>query len=122
MNSKAKGNQAEREIETLIRGLHSPAITAQRNRQGLQAALMGEGGFRTGEGNPDILLTIGGHEIHLESKRTERLRLNDAMKQAEHDANGRIPAVAHRGNRQPWRITLNLMDLLDLCDDLIDER
>lgn len=56
--------------------------------------------------------------IHIEVKRVERLNLKKAYEQAVHDskANGNndIPAVFHRQTRQPWMVTLSLVDFLEL--------
>lgn len=105
MNAKRKGNCGEREV---LRLLEERGVLCQRNQQGLLA------GFASGEGNPDLLIRIGGRELHGEIKRCERLRLNEAIRQAEHDACGRVPVVIHRASRQPWYMTLRLSDFLDL--------
>lgn len=105
LNSKRKGTAAENELAQLltIRG-----IPAQRNEQGIYAEYWG------GYGNPDILAIIAGKELHIECKRTEKLRLYDAIRQAERDCAGRIPIVAHRKNRDIWRVDLALADFLTL--------
>lgn len=41
-------------------------------------------------------------------RRTERLRMDTAMAQASAEAQDKLPILAHRGNRQPWRITMDL--------------
>lgn len=105
MNVKRKGTAAENELLHL---LHEYGIRAERNEQGLLADFIG------GFGNPDILAKIGGEELHVEVKRTERLQLNAAIKQAERDCAGRIPVIAHRRNRDCWRVTLTLNDFLTL--------
>ncbi len=46
--------------------------------------------------------------IHISVRRTERLRLDDAMKQAALEAQSRLPVLAHRSSRHPWRITMDL--------------
>ena len=98
MNSKAKGNKGELELAKL---LCSHGLNAQRNDQM----------YISGRENPDI--SIPG--IHCEVKRTEALRLYDAMFQAEHDANGRaIPVVMHRKNRHPWLVIMRLDDWITL--------
>lgn len=40
-------------------------------------------------------------------RRTERLRLDEAMSQAALEAQSRLPILAHRSSRQPWRITMD---------------
>lgn len=58
---------------------------------------------------------VGLPGIHIECKRVENLNLEKAMAQAEGDAReGEIPAVFHRKNRKPWRVTLNLADFMKL--------
>ena len=109
-NSKRKGDSAERE---LLEVLSSSGIPAERHQQGLLAD------FKGGHGNPDISATIAGHPLHIEVKRTERLRLHEAMEQAKRDAVGAMPVVAHRANRQPWLITLNLVDFLMVCKEAL---
>lgn len=102
-NGKRKGDAGERE---LLKVLTSSGIPAERHQQGLLAD------FKGGHGNPDISATIAGHPLHIEVKRTERLRLSEAMRQAKHDAVNAIPAVVHRANRQPWVISLELSEFL----------
>lgn len=55
--------------------------------------------------------------IHMEVKRVERLNVSEAMKQATRDAerfHDGAPAVFHRRSREPWLVTMNLEDWLDL--------
>ena len=88
--------------------LTSGGIPAERHQQGL---LSGCKGVR---GNPDISATIAGHPLHIEVKRTERLRLSEAMHQAKRDAVNAIPVVVHRANHQPWVISLELSEFLSI--------
>ena len=102
MNSKRKGNQAERE---LLRILQSYGLDAHRNDQT----------YIGGVDNPDIAVKIGPVSVHVECKRVERLSLAAALRQAHRDANGHaFPVVAHRRNREPWLITMELADLLQI--------
>lgn len=101
INSKRKGNAGENEIVHILTDAGFPAIRSNQRKPG------------GGMGNPDV--RVMGLPIHIEVKRTERLNLNAAMLQAERDSKGLIPCVVHRGNRQPWRVTLNLADFLNLC-------
>lgn len=51
--------------------------------------------------------------IHIECKRTEKLRLSEWMEQARHDSEkfgDGLPAVFHRKNREPWLVTMTLED------------
>ena len=102
MNSKRKGNQAERE---LLRLLHSYGLDAHRNNQT----------YIGGIDNPDISVKIGPVSVHVECKRVERLALASALRQARRDANGHaLPVVVHRRSREPWLVTLELDDLLQI--------
>ena len=100
MNSKKKGSAGERELCHILTGEGFPC---RRNDQ------WGVGGYN----NPDVAAE-GLERFHLEVKRTERLNLGAAMEQAEHDAAGRVPVVAHRRSRRPWLITMHLSDWLAL--------
>ena len=96
MNSKAKGSAGERE---LCMWLTAHGYPARRNEQR----------YIGGKGNADVVAE-GLERFHFEVKRVERLNVPAAMQQAERDADGRIPAVVHRRNREPWLITMHLED------------
>lgn len=99
MNSKAKGSAGERELCAVLTARGFPA---HRNDQR----------YIGGAGNPDISAQ-GLENYHFEVKRVERLNISEAMKQAMHDASGRVPIVAHRRSREPWLITMRLEDWLN---------
>ena len=100
MNSKKKGNKGELELLDIFRRHGYPA---HRNDQR----------FVGGVDRPDISLTMNGIRYHVEVKRTERLRLHEAMEQAVHDSNGHaVPVVVHRRNRDAWLITMRLDDFM----------
>lgn len=102
MNSKRKGNRAERE---LLHILQSWGVEAVRNDQQYVGGLH----------NPDISAKIGPVGVHVEVKRVERLSLPAALRQAKRDADGlALPVIAHRTNRQPWLVTVALDDLLEV--------
>ena len=102
MNSKRKGNRAERE---LLRLLQSYGLNAHRNNQQ----------YIGGIDNPDISVKIGPVSVHVECKRVERLAMAAALRQAHRDANGHaLPVVVHRRSREPWLITMELADLLEV--------
>ena len=102
MKSKRKGNQAERE---LLRLLQSYGLDACRNDQQ----------YIGGVDNPDISVKIGPVSVHVECKRVERLALAAALRQAHRDANGHaLPVVVHRRSHEPWLVTLELEDLLQI--------
>ena len=55
--------------------------------------------------------------VHVEVKRVERLNVPEAMKQAVRDAErfqDGVPTVFHRRNREPWLVTMRLLDWLEL--------
>lgn len=54
--------------------------------------------------------------LSVEVRRTQRLRLEEAMVAAEATAEGTIPLVAHRSDHHPWRITLSLSDFFRLYE------
>jgi len=94
MNSKRKGSAGERELAEILR---SHGYDSHRNNQR----------YVSGLENPDI--TLPG--VHVEVKRSEALRLYDALTQAVHDANGKaLPAVMHRKNHSPWVVIMRLDD------------
>jgi len=64
---------------------------------------------RMNPGEPDVMVDIP--DVHIECKRTERLRLYEALEQAIGDASGKVPVVAHRQNRRPWVVIVRLDDL-----------
>ena len=98
MNSKQKGSAAEYELTAILR---DKGYAAERNDQK----------YVSGFENPDVSLP----GVHIEVKRTEALRLYDALYQAVNDSNRRaMPIVAHRKNNAPWVIILRLNDFLTL--------
>ena len=104
MNVKRKGNAGEREFLAL---LAEHGIEAHRNEQR----------YIGGLDNPDISAVVGGIPFHVEVKRTERFRLYEAMEQARRDANGhRIPLVAHRQNRKPWVVVMDVSDFMRIME------
>jgi Holliday junction resolvase len=95
--SRNKGQRGERE---LARRLTAEGFPATRGVQ-----------YHGGADSPDVRCTsLPG--IHWEVKRTERLRLYEALAQARHDAGGKLPVVAHRANNAPWVAILSFTDLL----------
>lgn len=105
MNAKKKGSAGERELLHL---LEAHGIPAHRNDQR----------FVGGTDRPDVSATVSGIPLHVEVKRTERLRLSEAVAQAVRDANGHaLPVVVHRSNRQPWLATVRLEDVLQLLHE-----
>ena len=103
IDSKSKGKRGEREWSRVCRseGYADCRRTAQ---------FCGKTG--------DASDCVGLPGIHQEVKRTERLRLSEAMFQAIRDAaaagNGDLPIVAHRANDEPWFVTMTSADWFKL--------
>lgn len=96
--SQRKGADGERELAGVLREY---GYTIQRG-----------GSLSFGE-VPDLTGLPG---IHIEVKRVERLNVPAAMAQAARDAArfGGIPAVFHRRSREPWLVTMRLVDWIPL--------
>jgi len=94
-NSRQKGAVGERELAAELNRLFG--TTARRGQQ--YSGLEGE----------DV---VGLGNIHIESKRVEKLNIYDAVEQAVTDAKSiKIPAVFHRRNHKPWLVTVRLDDI-----------
>lgn len=101
MNVKRKGTGGENELAEILR---QAGIRAYRNDQI----------YKGGKGNPDVFAEIGEQKLHIEVKRVERLNVPEAANQAVNDAaEGYLPIVAHRRNREKWLITIPLMPLIE---------
>lgn len=90
--SKEKGKRGEREFAKLCR---EQGYEARRGQQ------------YNGISGEDV---VGLPGVHVEVKRTEALRIYDAMEQAQQDANGKIPIVAHRKNGREWLVIMRADD------------
>lgn len=98
MNSKRKGAEGERELSRVLRGF------GYKCRRGQQ--------YCGANGDADV---IGLPGIHIECKRTEKLKLYDAIDQAKRDAkNDEIPVVMHRKNNCEWVAILPLEKFLEI--------
>ncbi len=95
-----KGARGERELAAWLTESGYPA---RRGRQ-----------FSGSPESPDVVCS--GVPFHFECKRTERIRLYDAMAQAITDAGDKVPVVAHRRNRGEWLAVLRLDDLISLAE------
>ena len=94
--SRDKGASGERELAHELSRLFG--IEARRGCQ-----------FHGGPGSPDVTADIP--DVHIECKRTERLRLYEALQQAIVDAGEKVPIVVHRQNHKPWLLIARLDDL-----------
>ena len=94
INSREKGKAGEREFAALCR------------KHGFENARRGQ--QYNGLDGQDV---IGLDGIHIEVKRAERLNIDEAMKQSIRDSKeGEMPIVAHRRNRESWKITMRAED------------
>lgn len=100
MNSRDKGKRGEL---GLIRELRKHGYDCHR-AQGMYQ----KGGIDTAD-------VIGLPGIHIECKRVENLNIHKAYEQARQDADGKaIPAVFHKRSREPWMVTVNLEDFMEI--------
>ena len=88
MNSRSKGATAERELADLFL---RHGVLCQRTAQ-----------YCGMSGVPDI--RCEGIDLHVEVKRTEKLRLADALAQVERDRHGRPWVICYRASRMPWLV------------------
>lgn len=99
INSRAKGKRAELQIAHYLQ--EHGYKDARRSQQycGINS-------------DADV---VGLPGIHVEVKMVERLNIDKAMQQSIRDAReGEKPAVFHRKNRQPWKVTMLLDDWMEL--------
>ena len=96
--SRNKGKEGEREVARILR---EKGYDASRGVQ-----------YHGGPDSPDV---VGLPGVHLEVKRTESLRLYDAMQQARDDAGkGEVPVVLHRKNRHSWVAIMDMDNFLEM--------
>lgn len=99
MNSKEKGARGER---LFAKELREYGYEAER---GCQRA--------GGKDSPDVKCNMPC--IHWEIKNTQKLRLYEAIAQSHRDAGeNEMPLVAHKRNREPWYVTMELKDFMTL--------
>jgi Holliday junction resolvase len=101
--SRDKGATGERELAREL-----SALLGVEARRGCQ--------YHGGPESPDVVADIP--DVHIECKRTERLRLYEAIEQAIADAGAKVPVVAHRQNHQPWVVIARLEDLPRLATQI----
>ena len=96
---REKGKRGERYVANRIKdklGLQS--------RRGVQ--------YSGGPDSPDV---VGLPGYHIEVKNVNRLNLHEAIKQSIDDSGeGEIPIVIHHRDREPWYVTIDFEDFLDL--------
>ena len=98
--SRNKGASGERELARELSRLLG--VEARRGCQ-----------YHGGPESPDVVAEIP--DVHIECKRSERLRLYEALEQAIGDAGQKVPVVVHRQNRKPWVVIARLEDLPKLA-------
>ena len=103
-NSRRKGKRGELEAAAEIRRLLG--LPARRGQQ-----------YRGTADSPDVIVDLPG--VHFEVKRTERLRIYQAVEQARRDAHPKIPVVLFRSNRREWLAIVPLEDLVALAERLV---
>jgi Holliday junction resolvase len=98
MNSRDKGKRGELELA------HELEKYGYNTRRGQQ--------YSGANGDADV---VGLPGFHIECKRVENLNIIKAMRQSVNDAkDGEVPVVMHRKNYQPWLVTLELKDFMEL--------
>jgi Holliday junction resolvase len=60
---------------------------------------------------------VGIEGVHVEVKRTEFLRLYEAMKQSIAECQGKVPIVAHRKNNEEWVVIMRAEDFLKMVKE-----
>ena len=100
MNSRRKGARAELEFAHWWRD--NIGFPAQRGQQ-----------HKGTPDSPDVTQPPG---LHVEVKRTQALRLHEALAQANREkGDGEVAYVASRRNHAPWIVHLRAEDLLPFC-------
>ena len=98
--SRDKGKRGELELVHRLRELGFPDVHRAQQYCGSASSA-------------DVLGLPG---IHPECKRTEALRIYDAMAQAIQDSEGTtdLPAVFHRRSKMPWLVVMRIEDWVEL--------
>lgn len=99
MNSRQKGCRGEREWASFLRD-HGYEAERGQQRAG-------------GKDSPDVKTNMP--NIHFEVKRTNRLRLEDAVAQSRRDAgDDEMPVVAYRKDHGKWLVIVDAEDFMTL--------
>lgn len=98
-NGKQKGKRGELELASKLR------------EYGYKVRRSVQYNGKAADGQADL---VGLPHIHIECKRTEALRLYDAVDQAKRDATGEIPVVFHRKNNCEWLAILPLDEFMKI--------
>ncbi len=102
VNGRRKGKDGENELAKKIREF---GFDVHRSQQ-----------YCGNTGEAADLVGLPG--VHIECKRVEQLNIDKAMEQAINDAEmagkKEMPAVFHRKNGKPWKVTILLPDFMHL--------
>lgn len=101
-NGNAKGKCGERELSKELSRLFG--VECRRGQQ-----------YQGGCDSPDV---VGLPGVHIECKRTNVLRLWEAVDQAVAECGENVPVVMHRPNRREWLAIVRLDDLPELATKL----
>ena len=94
-----KGADGERELAGILAGYGYDVHRGASQNYGTEPDLSGLAG------------------VHIEVKRTQQLRLHDALEQAKRDAvrfSDGLPTVFFRRNREKWQVCMYLEDWIQL--------
>jgi uncharacterized protein (DUF2237 family) len=105
-NSRTKGKVGEREAAGELVEVRVCASA----RRGVQ--------YQGGVDSPDLHTSLPG--VLFEVKRTEKLSLYAAMKQAKADAGPNVPVILHRRNRQETLAIVPLARLRELAERIVE--
>ena len=106
MDSRRKGKEAENELAKLLK------TYGYNTRRGQQYCGI--------EGDADV---VGIDGLHIECKRTQQVRDEVFLQQAERDAKeGEIPVVMYRRNHEEWKVTLRLEDFMTIYKSFLQNR
>jgi len=101
INSKQKGARGEREFSDFLK---AHGYEARRTQQYCGAS-----------GDAADIVCVGLEQFHFEVKRTEKLNVYTAMKQAINDSKGaKIPVVVHKRNREDWLVVMRAEDFMGI--------
>ena len=106
MNSKQKGKRGELDLVEQLR--HCGYANARRTAQ-----------YCGNTGDASDLTGVDG--IHIECKRTESVRDEVFLQQAERDARkGEIPIVFYRRSREKWKVAMRMDMFMLIWNELSD--
>lgn len=107
VNSRQKGARGERSLAEELR------------KYGYEARRSAQYCGKTGEA-PDV---VGIDGLHIECKRTQQVRDEVFLKQAERDAKeGEIPVVMYRRNHEEWKVIIRLENFMPIYKSFLQNR